>query len=449
MGAQTPGSERRRGQVLIMTTLVLVPLAGVLGLVTDLGYMHYIKETAQTAAEAAAKGALINFHETEGGAIYTCDTPATVVCSATQAPCPTSITTPTNPIQHGCMYAQAHGFNTAGSVTWQAGTNAVPPDAPGSGTAGYWATFRVIQKVPMLFSAVLGNTSGLVVARSTAVVIGATDCVYALKQGGAGTISVGGTAALTSGCGVFDNSNDPCAISTNGGGTVTAPEYDIVGNACTHAPLTPAANTGVAPGTDPLSGLPAPAAPTYHCDYWNYNSPNNTDVTISPGTYCGGINVGNDTVTFASGTYVLVGGGLSTQSTNSHIVGNGVMFYNTFGMTDHGGGVSLPYAPININANSTVNLSAPTTGVYAGILFFDDRSAPEMADTYGGGSTANYTGTIYAPTADVTLYGNSAVTSQYTLLIANTISLVGVSSFNANYSSLPNGSPIQQVLLVE
>ena len=44
--------KRSRGQILIMTTLVIVPMFAMLGLVTDLGYMRYVKMTTQTAAEA-------------------------------------------------------------------------------------------------------------------------------------------------------------------------------------------------------------------------------------------------------------------------------------------------------------------------------------------------------------------------------------------------------------
>ena len=37
-----------------MVTLALVPLFGILGLVTDIGYMQFVKMSAQTAAEAAS-----------------------------------------------------------------------------------------------------------------------------------------------------------------------------------------------------------------------------------------------------------------------------------------------------------------------------------------------------------------------------------------------------------
>jgi hypothetical protein len=51
--------------------------------------------------------------------------------------------------------------------------------------------------------------------------------------------------------------------------------------------------------------------------------------------------------------------------------------------------------------------------------------------------------------AAVTMGGNSSVNSKYTLLICDTISMVGTPSFNNDYSSLPNGSPVQKVAVVE
>ena len=441
-----PGKCKEKGQILLMTTLIAVPMFGMLGLVTDLGYMHFVKMSAQSAAEAAAESAMIDFHETTGGSVYTCG--GNVVCTSGQTNCTPSITNPVNSVQHGCMYAQAHGFNGTGSVTYETGTSSTPPTASGMGTASYWVTFRTYQSVPQLFSAVLGNFNGLVVGRSTAAVIGAADCIYALNPSAAGAISVGGTASLTSSCGILVDSNNACAISTNGTATLSATEYDVVGNTCTHNPLTPTPNTGISPAGDPLASLPVPASPNYHCDYVNYSSPNQSTVTINPGTYCGGIHIGNSTVTLNSGNYILVGGGLSTQSANSIVSGSGVMIYNTYGQTDQG---NYSYSGNSIAANSSATFTAPTTGTYAGILFFDDRTAPaNNPDVYGGGATAVYQGVIYDKKNGITMHGNSSVNTQYTLVVADTISLVGTTGFNNNYSSLPNGaSPIQQIMVVE
>src|SRR5260370_13652448 len=419
--------SRRSGQVLLMVTLALVPMFAILGLVTDVGYMQYVKMSAQTAAEAAARGAIIRNQETVGGSNPTCGTGAgTVVCSAAAPTTSTSnITSPANFIERGCMYAQSHGFNSANQwVTCQADVRSTPPTAPGMGTATYWVTFRVIQKVPQMFSAGRGNPAGMVAARSTTAVIGASDCIYALNRTSyAGALSVGGSANLPSSCGVYVNSTNSCAISTNGNGAVlSAPEYDVVGNVCTQNPLTPAANTGVSQVSDPLAALPVPASAPYTWDpdkIGTYSPSGDND--LYPGVYCAGIHMPNATYTLHAGMYILVGGGLSTQTANSHITSTGgVTFYNTFGTTTNSSTYS--YSGIQIGATSTVSLIAPTSGTYAGILFFDDRSSPAgTSDNYGGGSTDVYPGAIYANNAAVTVSGNSPINPPYTISFSHPI----------------------------
>ena len=433
----------RSGQTLLMLTFGLVPMFGMMGLVVDIGYMHFVKTAAQTAAEAAASAAIIEYHATVGGSNYTCG--GSTVCATTSTACPSyPIASPSNAVEHGCTYAYQHGFTgTNQSVTYTAGVTGVPPTVSGTGNASYWITFRVSQQVPQMFSAILGNLSGTVTGRSTGAVFGASDCIYALKGTGSG-ISLSGNPSLTSACGIFVNSSDSTqALAGNGTPTISAPEYDIVGG--TSLSLTPAPNTGVSPASDPLSALPVPASAPYHCDHTNYNP--SGDVSISPGVYCGGIHVGNQTITMSAGTYILVGGGLSTQSANSHLDGTaGVTIYNTYGLDDTGHNWS--FSGISMGGNSTVQMKAPSTGTNAGILFFDDRSATG-SDSYDGGSSSYYQGTIYAKGIDITYVGNSNTTAAYTLLVANTITMKGTSSINNDYSSLPNGSPLQQTVLVE
>ena len=55
-----------------MVTLALIPLFGILGLVTDIGYMQFVKMSAQTAAEAASQAAIVSYHETVGGSNAVC-----------------------------------------------------------------------------------------------------------------------------------------------------------------------------------------------------------------------------------------------------------------------------------------------------------------------------------------------------------------------------------------
>jgi hypothetical protein len=469
--ARTGRRSREGGQALIMLTLALVPMFGIMGMVTDLGYMHFVKMEAQTAAEVAARAAIINMHSTVGGNLTSCNT--TIICASSITACPTNITTPQNSIEVGCLYAANHGFQATGNqyVTYQTGgyslggTTAAPPTAPGIGNVSYWVTYRVVQSVPQMFSAVLGFPNGLVAARSTGVVTGATDCIYALDPAASSAMNVNGSAELTASCGLYVNSSSTTALTCNGHGSSTsyaydATEYDIVGgNGCGTSNLENATpNTGVAHITDPLASLPVPNSAPYTCDQTNYQVNAATDTTVvplSPGVYCGGITVKKGTATFGTGIYTLVGGGLSTQNTNSHIDASaGVLIYNTTGTV---GGTNYPFAPVNIVANSTANMKAMTTGTYAGILYFEDRTntlpIATYTDTFSGGSGATYTGTLYALNSEIDLYGNpslsSGVSAAYTIIVADKFNLTGSSQLNNDYSSLPVGSPLQTTAIVE
>jgi len=41
----------QRGQILILVTLAAIPMFAIAGLVTDLGYMQYVRRSTQTAAD--------------------------------------------------------------------------------------------------------------------------------------------------------------------------------------------------------------------------------------------------------------------------------------------------------------------------------------------------------------------------------------------------------------
>ncbi len=426
-----------KGQVVLLCTISLIPLLALLGLVVDIGWMRYLKTSAQTAADAAAMAAALKFHSTMGGSVFTCGVDG-VVCQA-----PTSCDPmPSAPyLRSACLYAQQNGFAAAGNqnVTLETGVSPSPPSASGVNSAAYWITTRVVQSVPQLFSAVLGNTSGLIAARSTAAVTPSQDCIWVMDPAASSSFSMSGTPDVNAACGVFINSSAADALHGNGSPALRASSIDIVGGYSFGGTLVPnPPTTGIAPRGDPLASLPAPNVPA-GCDF----SAGTYSGTIGPGVYCGGIHVGNSTVTMTAGTYILKGGAISTQSANSHLFGSGVFIYNTYdGMH--------PYAAFDIRANSTVSLSAGTSGTYAGILVMEDRSIPAGAytDTFGGGSSAAYTGTLYGLKSNMWFHGNSSLTA-YTIIVCNEIRMVGTTAINDDYSGLPTGSPLKRIALVE
>ena len=140
-----------------------------------------------------------------------------------------------------------------------------------------------------------------------------------------------------------------------------------------------------------------------------------------------------------------MGGGLQLTS-NASVTGDGVMFYNTEG-------AGYPYAPIVTQSSTSMHLSAPTTGTYAGILFYQDRTAGNPSDVNAimSSSDTYLEGGLYFPTQVLRLESSAILDAPYTLVVARAVEIQSSVQFNLNhdFSSLPGGSPIKRMSLVE
>ena len=211
--------NKRAGQALILVTFALIPMFGLMGLVVDMGWMEFIKKSAQSAADAGAMAALLRFQSTTFSTLFTCGVGG-VVCQTTPISCDPA---PGNYLHSGCDYAALNGFSSTTAkqyVTIAAGTG-VPPTAPGVNSSAYWVTMRVNQSVPQLFSAVLGNMNGLVSARATAALSPAKDCVYVMDPAGSGSLFMNGSPSMILSCGVYVNSTSPTALFGTGTPTLS------------------------------------------------------------------------------------------------------------------------------------------------------------------------------------------------------------------------------------
>ena len=79
---------------------------------------------------------------------------------------------------------------------------------------------------------------------------------------------------------------------------------------------------------------------------------------------------------------------------------------------------------------ATANLTAPTTGDWQGILFFQARG-DTTASTLVGGTGQALNGALYFPSAALTFTGGSSLTSTATTIISRTLSMVGNSYISA------------------
>lgn len=406
IGLAGPMKRRGGGFVLVTMAISATVLLAIVGLAIDTGYLQLVKTRMQTAADAAAVGGVQEIKQNGAGNVV----------SASKAD------------------AALNGFTD--------GVNSVTitvnhPPASGSYTSDQTGVEAIVsQNVGPFFMQLLGFTSVSVRARAVARQGSGTNCLYALDPSAASAFSATGGATVNIAGGVMVDSSSATALVASGGAHVTAASFTVVGNYSVGggASVTPAPAAHASPTSDPLAYVTPPAAGGA-CLQTNYSIGNGKTTTLNPGVYCNGITLnGGATVTMNPGTYVLRGGGL-TVSNGATLNGTGVTFYNTQGS-------GYTYGAISLLGGVAVQLTAPTTGSLAGILFFQDRSvAAGPQNTFSNGSASKFDGALYFPTTALSYTGGAA--GLYTIIVAKTVSFSGGITLKNDYSSLPGGSPVK------
>ncbi len=410
IGRKRPARRSRSesGQVLVLTAMSIVVLLGFAAMAADLGQFWSVRRKMQTAADAAAISAAIALRLKE---------------DATAA---------------GRSVSALNGFtDSSNSVT--VAVNNPPASGPSAGNASYVEVI-VTQTKSSYFLSALGYSSVNISARAVGSSTNSPACVFSLDPTASGALSVGGSSSMTLGCGALVDSSSSTALSTNGGGTLTATAIGVVGG-YSGSGMTPTPKSGIAPAPDPLSYLTPPSVGG--CDQTNFHASGSGTTTLNHGVYCGGIQIsGSGTVIFNSGLYILDGGGLKMTG-SATLSGTEVTFYNTYDGSNSYGGISL-------SGSAQINLSAPTSGTYEAILFYQDPTVPSSgaSSSITGNSSSTFDGAIYFKTTPLSYGGNSS-SSGYTLILGRTVTISGHSTVGANYSSLADGSPIRSTALYE
>ncbi len=400
--------------------LVLLLMAG---LGVDVGYLRYQRQQMQKAADAGAvaAGAALVYH-------------GSYVSAARND-------------------AAANGFtHGVGGVT--VAVNSPPTSGAYSGNANYVEVI-VSQPRPTFFMRVGGFTSVNVSARAVSSAANSgSGCIYALDPTDSSSFFMNGSSSLNSACGVLVNSNSGAALTKTGSGYIAITDGGVgvvggVNNNGNSGSISPTPITGIAPFSDPLSWLAAPTVGS--CDYNNTKITSSGSVTLTAGVYCGGITItGSGTVTFDASNgkpFILNGGGFTTNG-SAKLIGSGVTFYNT-GTTS--GSAKTRYAPVHFGGSSGTSLTAPTSGPFAGILFFQDRTIQDYSgqNIWDGSNVDKYEGAIYSPTVPVTYTGTTGHAA-YSIIVGWQIAIQGTADIRDDYSSLPGGaSPIRIANIVE
>jgi hypothetical protein len=118
------------------------------------------------------------------------------------------------------------------------------------------------------------------------------------------------------------------------------------------------------------------------------------------------------------------------------------MFYLT--------GTNSTYDSVAIQNGASVTFSAPTSGTYLGVLFFQDRSITSSQNAVvTGGATMNLTGSLYFPTTDVSYSNGTSTTAYNTAIVANELSFTSSAYFKYDSTGLKTGLFSNSVALVQ
>lgn len=414
----------RTGVVAIFVALVMPVIAGFATLSIDMGYLLQAKSRLQTAADAAALGAASAVDGTDAG--ETTAATRAVALAAANSPSSAGTVLSSGDVVFGIWDSATSTFTTSSDSST---VNAVRVTTRRSTANG--------NPVNLFFAKIMGIATKDVTATAIATQVGTgSACVLALDSTASGALEASGSANVTfNGCDVAANSNSATGLDLKGFATLSANCASVVGSTNDTAPklnLTcGSARTGTSAITDPYADLPSPTIGACLDDQLKVLA----STTISPGTYCRGIDVAaGATLTLESGVYIIdrgdfrINGGATVQATG------GVTIILT---TSTGSDV----ATVTVNGGATVTLAAQTSGDYAGVVFFQDTET-NTDNKFLGGSTMNITGALYFPAGEVSFTGGNEIGgATCTQIVANTIEFQG----NAVVNSTCAGTGVQTI----
>lgn len=381
--------EFERGQTLPFIAVTVLLLVAVAGFASDIGYHQYQQRMQQTATDSAALAAagelLVN------GDYQTA----------------------------GKRDAATNGFTDgSGSVVVTVGSPG-PSDAYASNSHAVEADIK--NTYPTFFEKLFNIQSVDVTTKAVAIANAPSKwCIVALDTTGTSSINAHSTVDAPN----CDMAINNAHFSVGGQSTLyTADPIQYSGS------LTGAGTSTFSPSA-PVQALPAadPCPQIDSCLYLQQHPPSTancqtfTPGTSGPGTYCD-MNFPGGTTTLQDGLYVVTG---KFNAGNATVNGQNITIVDT------------NTKDITAN-NATFNLSAPTSGNYAGMVFYAPNYTQPVTFNSGSGG---FDGVIYMPKANLTM--NAGATLQ-AIIITGQLSL---NSANTTFAP-PPGITIDYPRLVE
>jgi hypothetical protein len=383
------------GAVAVIAALIFPVLVGAMGLGAETGYWYLKQRKLQHAADVSVHAAAVRHRAGDGQ--VSLEAAALVIASRSG-------------------YEPARGTMAVGA-----------PTVSGPGAR---ISVMLTETHPRLFSAIFSNEPMVLEARAVAEVTGGSQaCVLALSTSAAGAVTVSGSTSVSlANCSVASNSNAPNAfLMDSGKAEISADCVYTAGEAVWTTGLTlnvcsePSEHSSPIP--DPYALVQEPqrlhldqlpddrnldtiSNPVYSLDYL----PDGQQAM----RFLNGLDIKGD-IRLKPGLYIIDGGGLTVSAGNS-LSGDGVTILFTGN------------ASAKLSGGGTLDLAAPTSGPYEGILFFGSRSSPGVSHEVMGNSESKLQGTLYMPTSSISFSGNSTVAGACTQIVADTVTFTGNST---------------------
>ena len=282
------------------------------------------------------------------------------------------------------------------------------------------------------FSSLFLTSPPTITAESTAATVATgVYCVVSLVENGTTGILATGNADINLGCGMITNSTSLTAAIATGSSSVDATPVAAVGDiqSSTHwngAELLPF----TVKQDDPFKDI---NPPTFAPCKGNANkiAINNqhtvVDRSADTGVQCVSDITVNGTLKLGSATYVIDGGNFSTGA-QAKVSCTGC----TIILTNSDGGTPT-IGKLDFNGGSELAMSAPASGTYEDILFYQDRRAAKGANEVNkinGNSSSVLTGAMYFPNQLIQLNGTGGLEFTCAQFVSYVIEFSGNGSIN-------------------
>jgi hypothetical protein len=237
-------------------------------------------------------------------------------------------------------------------------------------------------------------------------------CVLVLEPVEKEALYLNSHSKLNTDCPVHVNSSASEALRMNSHSTIHSEETCVTGGWTPGGSAYHPTPKKCAPFPDPLAKLPIPPEASATCLKTDHKVDKSSE-TFIPGVYCKNLTIENDAVvTLTPGIYTIREGTLKINS-GAKLKGDGVLLFFTG-----------KDARLQMDSTSKLEVSAATSGTYADIVIYQDRTTPTDFFMINSDSNSKLSGAIYIPSSDLKLNSHSGTSaSTYFQLIVRRLEL--------------------------